>query len=112
MVSENLRILRDEGPTMLKDLPHKISINDRFTHGVRRYNPSGANGPIAYLESHDMKEVVRRVLDANPRLLQKRPATLSMEFSNHSSELESAWKDIRDEYSGMPAADVKQTVAN
>lgn len=60
----------------------------------------GRQTPVFYIEGqHDLKDVVRKYLDANPGMLENRhKGAISRLFGRHSKAMQRAWKAVADEY--------------
>lgn len=110
--TQNIAHLREHGPTTYEKLPiSSLSISDR-QHGVRRVHITkaatggakrGKQSALAYLDAHDLTTVVRRYLEANPHLLEHvSNGGISAMFADHSSALQDAWREVREEYDTRP----------
>lgn len=108
-VGEKLREhLKEHGPSTASELPHKVNGRERITGNVRRFriNRGGVGGKprigtqysVFFLEEHDPEAVVRKYLDANPKLTNRSLPVLCKYFNRLGEEYGEAMKDIADEY--------------
>lgn len=107
MPRQNVRHLRHHGPSTRAELPgSQIRQYDR-DEGARKFflngSPSTRMGgnvtPVFYLAEHDRKDVLRRFLEANPKLVELKTFR---SFQQLLGDQTTGWKEasraIRDEF--------------
>lgn len=106
MPSDNIKYLKENGPSPISELPHnKIYVEDRVA-GVWKFKVSGktAGGvgtiySVYYLQEHDPEEVVRAWVEANEEVIESNSLqTLVKILNRQGSEFQDAISIVIREY--------------